>query len=340
MKAEVQQAAFDRHGTPWRTRLLASAADINRWTRFAAPLRNWLLKGRFTGAGFRKLTGIHPRRSLPAGHRISLAGWMRRRKRAVINRSLTADQHVVLLCDEFTNWFDVEAGKAAVHVLERLGYQVSLSPPLDSGRAAISGGMLRRAKTLAEKNIRLLSHQFDRQPDSVLVGIEPACLLTLRDEYPDLVDRELVDAARRLANRSRLIEEFLVDEFDEGRVETRLFSDQPRSILLHGHCHQRALSSLKYTIRMLQFPENYRVRTIPSGCCGMAGAFGLEHEHFELSMQIGELVLFPAVREAPPDCQIAATGTSCRHQILDGTGRMALHPVEILQQALCEGEVG
>jgi Fe-S oxidoreductase len=141
-------------------------------------------------------------------------------------------------------------------------------------------------------------------------------------------------AAKRLASRTFLIDEFLAREAAGGRITTESFTDQPRQIKLHGHCHQKALASLASTVEALSLPRNFSVETIPSGCCGMAGSFGYEREHFELSMQIGELVLFPAVRGAADDVLIAAPGTSCRHQIKDGTGRTALHPVEILHAAL------
>jgi Fe-S oxidoreductase len=170
--------------------------------------------------------------------------------------------------------------------------------------------------------------------DAPLIGIEPSAILGFRDEYPDLVPEPMASAAKRLASRTFLIDEFLAREASRGRITADSFTDQPRQIKLHGHCHQKALSSLAATVQALSLPRSFSVETIPSGCCGMAGSFGYEREHFELSMQIGELVLFPAVRGAADDVIIAAPGTSCRHQIKDGTGRTALHPVEILHAAL------
>ena len=141
-------------------------------------------------------------------------------------------------------------------------------------------------------------------------------------------------AARRLAGRALLIDEFLAREAAAGRIGPDAFTDEPRTIRLHGHCHQKALASIQPTVAALSIPRHYSVEPIPSGCCGMAGSFGYEREHFDVSMRIGELVLFPAVRGAAADVLIAAPGTSCRHQIKDGTGRTALHPVEILHAAL------
>jgi len=148
------------------------------------------------------------------------------------------------------------------------------------------------------------------------------------------VSPELKDAAKALAQRALTIDEFIAREAAAGRIRRASFTTQPRAIKLHGHCHQKALSSVVPTVRMLELPAAYKVTLIPSGCCGMAGSFGYEEEHYTVSQQVGELVLFPAVRQTPEDVIIAAPGTSCRHQIKDATGRRALHPVEILHAAL------
>jgi Fe-S oxidoreductase len=170
--------------------------------------------------------------------------------------------------------------------------------------------------------------------DRPLIGIEPSALLSFRDEYPVLVSPEFRGDARRLAENCLLIDEWIDRLIREDQINSGAFTDQTQKIRLHGHCHQKALSSLAATVRMLQLPKNYSVKLIPSGCCGMAGSFGYEAEHYDLSMQIGELVLFPAIRSEADSAIIAAGGTSCRHQIFDGTGRDALHPVQILRQAL------
>ena len=152
-----------------------------------------------------------------------------------------------------------------------------------------------------------------------------------------MTSRPLAAAARRLAGRTLLVDEFLAREAERGRIGPAAFTTAGRRILLHGHCHQKALASVDCSAAILRLPRNYAVEIIPSGCCGMAGSFGYEREHFDVSMQIGELVLFPAVRAAAADTLLAAPGTSCRHQIHDGTGRTALHPVEILHAALAAG---
>ena len=219
-----------------------------------------------------------------------------------------------------------------MRLLERLGYEVVIPAHVDSGRAQFSKGFLRDAQRLAIRNVELLAPVVtDEAP---LIGLEPSAILGFRDEFPDLVPLELRPAARALAGRALLFEEWFAREIERGRIKREAFTTDARTIKLHGHCHQKALSSLAPAVKALGLPANYRVEVIASGCCGMAGAFGYEAEHFALSQQIGELVLFPAVRAAAQDVAIAAAGTSCRHQIKDGTGRRALHPAEILYDAL------
>jgi Fe-S oxidoreductase len=191
---------------------------------------------------------------------------------------------------------------------------------------------VREAQALAIRNVELLKDVVTAQ--TPLIGLEPSCILGFRDEYPDLVPDRLLAAALALAQNALLIDEFIAREADAGRIKPAAFTPRPQAIRLHGHCHQKALASLTATVRMLELPAGHTVTVIPSGCCGMAGSFGYEAEHFAVSQQIGELVLFPAVRSTPAATIIAAPGTSCRHQIRDGTGRTARHPVEILHAAL------
>ena len=191
---------------------------------------------------------------------------------------------------------------------------------------------MREAKKIAEKNIPLLAPLVSE--DQPLIGIEPSAILSFRDEYPDLASDELLADARKLAAHTFTIEEFLAQEAAKGRIDKSSFTKEKRKILLHGHCQQKSISSTAPTMSLLGIPENFTVEQIPSGCCGMAGSFWDEKEHFELSQKVGELVLFPAVRNADESVWIAAPGTSCRHQVKDGTGKKALHPVEILFQSL------
>ncbi len=239
---------------------------------------------------------------------------------------------VYLFCDEFTDYNDLEVGKAAVELLERLGYQVVIPVHKESGRTYLSKGLLKEAKKLAVENVILLKDLVSEQ--TPLVGIEPSALLTFRDEYLSLVPKEMKQQAQALAKNSLLIEEFLASELQKGLLSKEQFTTEKRLIKLHGHCHQKALSSLVPVKKILSLPQHYSVELIASGCCGMAGSFGYEKEHYQVSQQIGELVLFPTVRKQPQQVLICAPGTSCRHQIKDGTQRTALHPVQILLQAL------
>ena len=192
--------------------------------------------------------------------------------------------------------------------------------------------MLRKAAAIANQNIQLLSPLVSA--DIPIVGIEPSALLTLRDEYKDLASPENKTAAIHLAQYSFTIEEFIAREINAGNIHANAFTQEAKHIAIHGHCYQKVLSSQNFSKEILSLPKNYTVEIIPSGCCGMAGSFGYEKEHYAVSQKVGELVLFPAVRNKADDTIIAAAGTSCRHQIKDGTQVHALHPVEILFEAL------
>jgi Fe-S oxidoreductase len=239
---------------------------------------------------------------------------------------------VYFFSDEFSNYNDVQIGKKAIRLLMKLGYEVEIPEHTESGRTYISKGLLDDAKLIANHNITMLGGLVSEE--TPLVGVEPSALLTLRDEYIDLVDESNVNLAENLASNSFLMEEFIATEIDKGNITKEQFTSEKKLIKVHGHCHQKALSTMVAPKKMLSLPENYEVHMIQSGCCGMAGSFGYEKEHYEVSMKIGELALFPAVRKAEEDTIIAAAGTSCRHQIKDGTDRDAKHPVEILLDAL------
>ncbi|NCY02043.1 MAG: FAD-binding oxidoreductase [Planctomycetia bacterium] len=329
LKAEWEQHRHDARGVPFRSRLIAGSAAAMRRAGLAPWAYNLAVSSPLIAPLLKRLAGFAAGRSLPRLHATTLRGWLRRRVPAAGPRPLG---RVHLFVDEFTDTLDVPLGVRAVELLESLGYEVITPAHADSGRAQISTGLLREARALAVRNVEALADLVD--DEAPLVGIEPSAILGFRDEYPDLVPTAFAGAARRLAGRTLLIDEFLAREADRGRIDPTRFHDAARTVKLHGHCHQKALSSLAASVRSLSLPRNYTVETMPSGCCGMAGSFGYHAEHFELSMQIGELALFPAVRAAAADVLVAAPGTSCRHQIRDGTGRVALHPVEILHAAL------
>jgi len=331
LKAEWEQHRHDASGVPLRSRLIAGSAAVMRWASLAPWVYNFAVSAPGISPLLKRLMGFAAGRSLPHLHGTTLSAWLRQRHRADLPRP-APNGRVYLFVDEFTDTLDVPLGIKTVELLESLGYEVVVPRHVDSGRAQISKGLLREARTLASRNVELLDPVIS--DDAPLVGIEPSAILGFRDEYLDLVPESLAVAAKRLASRTLLVDEFFAGEATRGRITADSFTNQTRQIKLHGHCHQKALSSLAATVQALSLPRNYSVEAIPSGCCGMAGSFGYEREHFELSMQIGELVLFPAVRKAEDDVLIAAPGTSCRHQIKDGTGRTALHPVEILHAAL------
>lgn len=325
LKAEFLQHYYDAHGVPLRSRLVANFTASAKLGSIAPGIYNFMMTSGLTSGMVKSFSGFAKRRSLPTLQKTTLKRWHQKRKSS-------SSKTVYLFCDEFTNYNDTEIGMKAILLLEKLGYNVIIPEHLESGRTWLSKGLLRKAKKIANENIRLLSRVVtDETP---LIGIEPSAILTLRDEYPDLADDDLLQTAGTLATQSFTIDEFISAEAAKGRISPALFTDQVRKIKLHGHCQQKALSGVSSSVQLLSIPANYSVETIPSGCCGMAGSFGYEKEHYDVSMQIGELVLFPAVRNAAEGTIIAAPGTSCRHQIKDGTGAKAKHPIEILYEAL------
>lgn len=329
LKAEFLQQYYDANGVPFRAKLIAGFSSSAKMGSRMPLLYNFLTGNVLTGSLVKAVTGFSQKRSLPRLSRTTLMNWYRKHK---TERDITTGRKVYLFCDEFTNYTDAHIGITAILLLEKLGYTVEIPEHRESGRTWLSKGLLRKAQSVANENIALLSPLVSGQ--TPLIGIEPSAILSFRDEYPDLATEENLAAAKQLAENTFLVDEFIVSEMDKGYITREQFTTAARQVKLHGHCQQKAVGSLAASVKMLSFPENYTVQTIPSGCCGMAGSFGYEKEHYGVSMQIGELVLFPAVRKQPDDTLIAAPGTSCRHQIYDGTRRKALHPVEILYQAL------
>jgi len=330
LKAEFLQHYHDAHGLPVRSWVVARFADSARLASLAPALYNAVLQTPALRRMVNRMLGFHPDRTMPRLNPITLRRWFARHLPLHSRRERIGRVH--LFCDEFTNFNDLDAGIATVELLELLGYEVNLPAHTESGRASLSKGLVRRARKFAEENVRRLAPiATDAEP---LIGIEPSAILGFRDEYPALVDPSLRDTARKLAPRCLMLDEFIDREITAGRIISSLFTRQAKTVHLHGHCHQKSLASLEPTVRMLGLPENYTVKVIPSGCCGMAGSFGYEAEHYGVSMKVGELVLFPAVRMLADDVLVAAPGTSCRHQIHDGTGRTARHPAQILRAAL------
>lgn len=357
LKAEFLQHYYDANGVPFRSRLIANFNNSAKLGALLPSMYNFMMTNKGASKMVKRFSGFAAERSMPTLYKTTLRSWFQQHKREKAKgkrqkadgkntaegenhpsllTSLTLNlpplKKVYLFCDEFTNYNDTEIGIKAILLLENLGYDVEIPKHEESGRAWLSKGLLRDAKKIAQKNIEVLSPIVN--PDAPLVGIEPSAILTFRDEYIDLADDDQLHAAKELSSNVYLIDEFITKEIARGHITKEQFTREKKLIKLHGHCQQKAWNALAASEQILSLPENYKVETIPSGCCGMAGSFGYEKEHYEVSMKIGELVLFPAVRRQAEDVIIAATGTSCRHQIKDGTARKAKHPVEILYEAL------
>ena len=327
LKAETLQQYHDKNGIKFRSRLIGNTPLINKLFAAFPWAYNLSTKG-LLGNMIKQSTGFTTQRNLPLMHKITFAKWMKKHEQ----KGDFKNGKVYLYNDEFLNYYDVEIGQTAVKLLNRLGYQVEIPEIGISGRTYMSKGMLKEARKIAEKNTQAFAKSIPE--NAVLIGIEPSAILSFRDEYPDLCRGDLKTKAKAFAQRSVLIEEFLAKELEEGRITPQSFTDKEERVRMHGHCFQKALSSLVPFKKILSMPQNYTVLNIPSGCCGMAGSFGYEKEHYDISMKIGELVLFPTIRSEKEATLLSASGTSCRHQIADGTGRKAKHAVEILFDAL------
>jgi FAD/FMN-containing dehydrogenase/Fe-S oxidoreductase len=330
IKSEFLQHWQDRHGISLRTRLIAYISVANQLGSVAPSIYNFFLKNDFTSGIIKKVTGFAAKRSIPLLYKTTLKKWAGKNLYKINPANPTSS--VCLFIDEFTNYNDTEIGITTIKLLTSLNYKVVITGHSVSARTFISKGLVRTAKKAVQKNIKALSGIINE--DLPLIGIEPSAILGFRDEYPDLCGTELKGSADKIAANSMMVDEFISREYKAGRIDRSLFIDREAKINLHAHCQQKAIASSKSTIEMLSIPEKYLVTEIPSGCCGMAGAFGYEKEHFELSNKVGELVLFPEIRNCVANTIIAAPGTSCRHHIKDGTGRIALHPAVILYEAL------
>jgi len=329
LKAEFQQQYYDANGAPFRSRLIANFTASQRMARWAPWLWNLLFGVRFFRGIMNRMSGFHPNRSIPLLPKATFASWFRKHDP---DKNAGKVGSVWLFNDEFTNYHDVAVGIATVELLERLGYAVEIPPHQESGRTWLSKGFVKKAKTIINENLRQLAEVVTEERP--LIGIEPSAILTFRDEALDLADEGTAEAARRLAPNCLMLEEFIARESVAGRISADAFTDAPAQVQLHGHCFQKALAGVSASVTALSLPRNYEMKVIPSGCCGMAGSFGYEKEHYEISQQIAELVLLPAVRSFEADTIIAAPGTSCRHQIHDGAKRAALHPAQVLRRAL------
>ena len=325
MKAEFLYQYQETNGYSFRSKLFANNAKLNKLGSITPTLANLVLNTTLAKSAM----GVSTKRSVPKLAKQTLKKWYK--KKAFGKTEIKQSQKsVYLFNDEFTNFYDVEIGKDAVFLLEKLGYKVNIINHEESARSYISKGFLKEAKIVCDKNIAIFKDKIsDKTP---LVGIEPSAILTFRDEYIRLADDKT--SAEKIAQYTFTFEEFLAKEIENGNVDKTLFTSEKKTLKIHGHCHQKALSSTNASFQILNLPENYSVTILNTGCCGMAGSFGYEKEHYKVSMQVGEDTLFPKVRNCSSDTEIAAAGTSCRHQIYDGTKRLAKHPITLLKEAL------
>ena len=325
LKAEFLYQYYQEHGIPLRSRLFGHIGNLNKFAQPFAPLINFLMNG--PGKWVLTSLGIHSERSFPKLARQTFSAWYRKSKR--IGFSSKEHKQVVFFHDTFMEHNEPHIGQAAIKVLKTIGFKpIVLFNKKDSGRPAVSKGLLEDAAKLARHNIELLA-PYARQGIPI-VGCEPSVMAMLVDEYLDLMPGE---DSRAVASAAMLLDEFIVREAESGNLEMG-FDEQPRHVLFHGHCQQKATFGTDSTHKMLKLIPNCTVEEIDSGCCGMAGSFGYEREHYDLSIQLAEMSLAPAVRAADAATIICAIGTSCREQILHTADRTALHPIEIFADAL------
>jgi FAD/FMN-containing dehydrogenase/Fe-S oxidoreductase len=325
LKTEFLYQYQETNGYPLRGKLFAYNTQLNKLGSKVSGLTNAIYDSSLFGGLLKKTAGVAPERSMPKVYNFDFKKYLKIHKA----KNTITKQKVALYIDEFTQYLDTYLGKDAIEVLTKLGYDVELYFA-ESGRTYLSKGFLKQAKKLALENIVKLK-DFEQKKIPV-IGLEPSAILSFRDEYKRFTtDKETANA---IALNSLIIEEFIAYEIQKGNLTTELFTTEAKKVKIHGHCHQKALSNQKVTFDILNLPKNYEVTIISSGCCGMAGSFGYEKEHYETSMKVGELKLFPAVRKASEETIISANGTSCRHQIYDGTKREAKHPITILKEAL------
>ena len=326
IKYEVMAHYHKANGLPLHRRLFGEIGALAPLGSMLSPLSNWGVNNGLSKWIAEKLIGVDRRRDMPTFVRPTYEQWFRKRR-----SRRTSDKKVVLFSDTFMNYSEPSIGKAAVELLEACGFEVLLPKKRCCGRPLISEGMLDRAIENATYNIDALRGYADE--GIPIIGCEPSCTSAITDDYVELIGTR---DAERVAEVTCSFEEFFTQLKENGELPLE-FSPEPRDILLHGHCHQRALVGIQPTTEMLSLPAEYNVSVIDSSCCGMAGAFGYEKAHYDLSMKIGELRLFDAVREKPPDSfTLSAAGFSCRHQLEHGTGVQPKHPIEVLREAMTQ----
>jgi FAD/FMN-containing dehydrogenase/Fe-S oxidoreductase len=338
LKAEFLQHYYNSRKIPWQSRIIANFGLIFRILSKTPKISNLVIQNRFFSKIFSLLSGFTEKRNLPTLSKITVKKFHRKNQKPENSES----KKVWFFVDEFTDTTDSEIGIKTILLLETLNYGVRILPFGESGRTYLSKGFVKKARKIAAKNLSIYNQLNDSK--TPIIGTEPSALLTFRDEYCDFFnsnipeEKTVSESAQNMAKQSFTIEEFLQREMKNGNIKKNRFHFENKKIYFHGHCYQKALSAENPTKFILSFPENYEAVEIPSGCCGMAGAFGYEKNHYELSIKVGETVLFPFIRNLSKADIIAASGTSCRHQIEHGTNRIAFHPIEILLNAINQNQ--
>lgn len=323
IKYEVLAHYRKANGLPLRNRLFGEIGSLAGLGSAFAPFSNWATNNPLSKWIAEQLMGIDRRRDMPTFVHTTFERWLKKRR-----YKNSSDKKVVLFHDTFMNYSEPNIGKAATYVLESAGYEVILPEKRCCGRPLISEGMLDRAIDNAKYNIEQL-HKYAVEGIPI-IGCEPSCTSTLTDDYVDLIN---TPEAKQVADATSSIEEFLIREKQEDNLQLT-FNGQSNDILLHGHCHQRALVGTQPVRQLLEMPPGNTVEIIDSSCCGMAGSFGYEKSHYDISMNIGELRLFPSIREKNGNFILSASGFSCRHQLEHGTGILPKHPIEVLNEAI------
>jgi Fe-S oxidoreductase len=327
LKAEYTAQRYRSGGTPLAARLMGHVRKLNTIGGIAPSVANWFIKLPPVRAIMNRILNLAPQRSLPPFAQ-PLRRWFGARTKPAMSKA-----RVVLYADCFCGYGESHIGRAAVGVLEKLGYEVLLPNVGCCGRAMISTGLLADAVSAIDRTLSVLNSLIDDPQMLALVFLEPSCLSAVKDDWLQLKLTTPLDKRKKLAAKSMLVEEF-VDQFWTEHPNPHEKPAGKTSVLLHGHCHQKALWGDGGTAAALRRVAD-NVNVLPSGCCGMAGSFGFSADRYALSMQIGELSVFPPIRDIGKEVIIAAPGTSCRHQIFDGTARRAVHPIEIIAEAIC-----
>ena len=322
-KAEFQHNYNKIYGSSLRDKIFAYTGKINKLIQPYRAVYNYLFSNKLIGFLLKKGLKISSKRSIP---KLEKSLYKNLKTKKIENEI----KSVYLYLDEFTNYIETDIGTDCIYLLEKLGYKVNILQPTESGRTYISKGFLDNAKKCAKYNVDLYSDLINE--NTPLLGIEPSAIYTFNDEYPKLYNDK--EKATNLAKNCFLIDTFLANEIKKGNIKSSSFHEIPKKIKIHGNCYQKALGSIVDTFNILNLPVNYDVTILNTGCCGMAGSFGFEKEHYEISQKIAEERLYPSIKNLGSNELLAANGTSCRHQIYDGTKIKSLHPISILKSAL------